>query len=106
MGEAKEVGKARSGAVAVPQVSAVGPGGPAQAGMVPVNTANPAKAWAGQPSGAAGPSLFEPTDSSGRRSPTESVPIGGGAVGVGLLAILGAGVVAGQRRLALASRRR
>ena len=105
VGEAKELGKARSGAVAAPMVSAVRPGGRAQAGLVPVDTANPAKAWAGQPSEAPAPSLFEPTDSSGRRSPT-GVPTGGGAVGVGLLAILGAGVVAGQRRLALASRRR
>ena len=62
--------------------------------------AEPALAWVQPADARPAPSLFEPVDSldSHRRS---TAPVGAAMVGLGLMAIVGIGLVAGQGRLAL-----
>lgn len=62
---------------------------------------NPVEVWQ-QRAAEPGPSLFEPVE--GNETPRPSgAPVGASFVGLGLMAIVGAGVVAGQKRLALAA---
>lgn len=79
------------------------PGGPGHLAQASA-PANPARAWTPKKSSAPAPSLFEPSTSSDARH-GGGTPVAAGLVSLGLMAIIGIGVVVGQRRrLALASK--